>query len=346
MAKTKLKQEVIDLFWLLSNPQRLRICELLGTGAAQTTDELAELLDAGVTPTVKHFPGFGRATENTDDAPTRLRITQALAEIPGAAAREALAERVLFAGTGDVDVDAGGLADGYTLPGDLDTPSIWSETVPSGGATDGLAFEDWLGKLPERLAGAFDLPQLLLQLVERDANAGRHQLTEALVAAGQNKRLNGALELAEAMLLALRDVVGPGLFVEPRQDAEHGDRRVTRFSGGMQRRLDLAVSLIHTPEVLFLDEPSAGLDPISSRLLDDLILAGDHLYRMDYCDLIDAHKALEWGLVSEVVPADDLESHVADAIDAADDMAGDLRLELDLNEVAAWTVLKVEPPRG
>ena len=44
---------------------------------------------------------------------------------------------------------------------------------------------------------------------------------------------------------------------------EHADRRVTRFSGGMQRRLDLAVSLIHTPEVLFLDEPSTGLDPKS-----------------------------------------------------------------------------------
>jgi ABC-2 type transport system ATP-binding protein len=45
--------------------------------------------------------------------------------------------------------------------------------------------------------------------------------------------------------------------------AEHAKRRVTRFSGGMQRRLDLAVSLIHTPEVLFLDEPSTGLDPTS-----------------------------------------------------------------------------------
>jgi ABC-2 type transport system ATP-binding protein len=44
---------------------------------------------------------------------------------------------------------------------------------------------------------------------------------------------------------------------------DHADRRVTRFSGGMQRRLDLAVSLIHTPEVLFLDEPSTGLDPKS-----------------------------------------------------------------------------------
>ncbi len=44
---------------------------------------------------------------------------------------------------------------------------------------------------------------------------------------------------------------------------KHARRRVTRFSGGMQRRLDLAVSIIHRPQVLFLDEPSTGLDPTS-----------------------------------------------------------------------------------
>ncbi len=43
----------------------------------------------------------------------------------------------------------------------------------------------------------------------------------------------------------------------------HKKRRVTAFSGGMQRRLDLAVSLIHQPDVLFLDEPTTGLDPHS-----------------------------------------------------------------------------------
>src|SRR5262249_13527517 len=41
------------------------------------------------------------------------------------------------------------------------------------------------------------------------------------------------------------------------------DDRIGTYSGGMKRRLDLAAALVHNPDVLFLDEPTTGLDPIS-----------------------------------------------------------------------------------
>ena len=46
----------------------------------------------------------------------------------------------------------------------------------------------------------------------------------------------------------------------------------SQISGGMQKRAGLARAMALDPDILFFDEPSAGLDPISSRLLDDLIL--------------------------------------------------------------------------
>jgi ABC-2 type transport system ATP-binding protein len=55
------------------------------------------------------------------------------------------------------------------------------------------------------------------------------------------------------------------------------DRRVATWSGGMRRRLDLAMSLVCTPRVLFLDEPTTGLDPTSRSTMWDVVrdLVGD-----------------------------------------------------------------------
>ncbi len=57
---------------------------------------------------------------------------------------------------------------------------------------------------------------------------------------------------------------------------EAGDRVVKGYSGGMRRRLDIAMSLIARPSVLFLDEPTTGLDPRSRLAMWDLIEELEH----------------------------------------------------------------------
>jgi phospholipid/cholesterol/gamma-HCH transport system ATP-binding protein len=71
-----------------------------------------------------------------------------------------------------------------------------------------------------------------------------------------------AREVDEIVGLKLR-LVGLGGF---------GDHYPSEISGGMRKRAGLARAMALDPEILFFDEPSAGLDPLASRRLDDLIL--------------------------------------------------------------------------
>ncbi|HEX4245603.1 MAG TPA: ATP-binding cassette domain-containing protein [Acidimicrobiales bacterium] len=73
----------------------------------------------------------------------------------------------------------------------------------------------------------------------------------------QNLRLQGDLHGMPAKELTLRS----GELLETFGLTEAADRTVKTYSGGMRRRLDIAVALVHQPEVLFLDEPTTGLDP-------------------------------------------------------------------------------------
>jgi ABC-2 type transport system ATP-binding protein len=74
------------------------------------------------------------------------------------------------------------------------------------------------------------------------------------------------LRVAEARARAVELVDSLGL-------AEVADRTVSTLSGGQRRRLDIAMGLIHAPDLLFLDEPSTGLDPQNRANLQEHILA-------------------------------------------------------------------------
>ncbi len=84
---------------------------------------------------------------------------------------------------------------------------------------------------------------------------------------------NVALPISEALNLprrTLRELASYKLALVGLSGFE--DYYPAEISGGMQKRAGLARAIALDPEILFFDEPSAGLDPISSHLLDDLIL--------------------------------------------------------------------------
>ena len=101
------------------------------------------------------------------------------------------------------------------------------------------------------------------------------------------------------------------------------DRPVKTYSGGMQRRLDLAASLVGRPEVLFLDEPTTGIDPRSRNdvwdLITDLVDGGTTvLLTTQYLDeadrLADRIGVIDEGRLISEGTSDDLKATVGGAV--------------------------------
>ena len=105
----------------------------------------------------------------------------------------------------------------------------------------------------------------------RDVSIEPARVRESISLTGQFAAVDEVLTGRENLVLVaqLRHLVDPGGIAEDlltRFDlTEAGARRVATYSGGMRRRLDIAMSLVGNPPVLFLDEPTTGLDP-QSRL--------------------------------------------------------------------------------
>ena len=103
--------------------------------------------------------------------------------------------------------------------------------------------------------------------VAGDPDAVRHRIGVALQEAGLDPRQTGReLIVLQARLFGLsaaeaHERAEELLALVELEDA--ADRSIKSYSGGMKRRLDLASALVHEPEVLFLDEPTTGLDPAS-----------------------------------------------------------------------------------
>ncbi|MGA5572878.1 ATP-binding cassette domain-containing protein [Streptomyces pseudogriseolus] len=143
------------------------------------------------------------------------------------------------------------------------------------------------GLLGPNGAGKTTAVRLLTTLLRPDAGAARvagHDLVREAAAVrrrigvtGQDTSIDGDLTGREnlrlfARLHRARDAAArAGELLDRFGLAEAADRPASTWSGGMRRRLDLAVSLVRRPEVLFLDEPTTGLDPAGRGLILEVV---------------------------------------------------------------------------
>ncbi len=126
-------------------------------------------------------------------------------------------------------------------------------------------------------AGKTTLVRILSTLLKADAGRAvvhdfdvadrAADVRDSISLTGQFAAVDEVLTGRENLVLVakLRHLPNPGAIADDLLDrfslTDAGNRRAATYSGGMRRRLDLAMSLIGTPPIIFLDEPTTGLDP-------------------------------------------------------------------------------------
>lgn len=154
-----------------------------------------------------------------------------------------------------------------------------------------------------------------------------HEVRNRIGVSGQNATIDEELTARENLMLVGRLFHLGDKGAKKRADElleifhlEHAaDRPIKGFSGGMRRRADLAASLVNDPRILFLDEPTTGLDPAARLSLWEvikqrvrsgttLLLTTQYLEEADY--LADQISVIDQGKVIAEGTADELKSNV------------------------------------
>lgn len=187
-----------------------------------------------------------------------------------------------------------------------------------------------------------------------------NQVREVISLTGQNAAVDGVLTGREnlRMIGKLRHLPdankkADGL-LERFDLLEAADRRVATYSGGMRRRLDLSMGLLGTPSVVFLDEPTTGLDPQSRitmwKIIKDLAHSGITVFLttqyLDEADQLADHIAIlnKGKIVAEGTPAElkkllphghiELKFRNEKEVQTAHNLLGDYKVSLDVENQA------------
>ena len=220
-------------------------------------------------------------------------------------------------------------------------------------ALDGVSIEVEKGKIYGLLgpngAGKTTLVRALATLIDADSGkvtingldlaTQQDEIRTKIGLAGQFAAVDDFLTGRETLMMVARLYHVPRKEAKKRADellerlslTDAADRPAKTYSGGMRRRLDLGASLVGKPEIIFMDEPTTGLDPrtrqelweIIRELVDEgrtLLLTTQYLEEADalcdYISIIDKGKVVQHGTANQLKASlgrDVVEIHVAAA---------------------------------